>query len=509
MKKKKKPQQQVAEILLEYLTGVYVGFMLLIFPLVFHNAYFDIFTTKRYAYLVATSAFLIFAAVLLLVLLAQRSLKLTERIGKPVLCFAGAELLLLLFSLLLVDNPAEMFWGVSGRRLGVLVMCMCVVTMLLIAAYGAWQTSARWCLLIGSAVVYFLQITDEWQLNLLGMHLPNVQDTLFISTIGNINFNAAFNCLTLPVGIALYMNAKEKVYHWIYGIFCVLGFAATICCRSDSGILGLGVSILVLFYIKRSDEKSSIRFANVFVFWIVASVFVLLGYERTQAAGYYISGAVGIFVKGKLIVAELVIALIWYLLLWGCRNREHMRKCQHKIIGIALLVILLAVIACVLVINVRHIDLSKYPELARYVVFDDSWGSRRGFIWKETWKQYWQFDIKKLLFGCGITNYKTTAVIESAEYGLAAGATIDAHCELLQLLFTTGIFGVISYFGMELSVLIASIRAYRNDRPEALMGILVISGYLAQGMVNNLQIATTPVWFVLLGLFCAVTRKTT
>ena len=91
MKKKKKPQQQVAEILLEYLTGVYVGFMLLIFPLVFHNAYFDIFTTKRYTYLVATSAFLIFAAVLLLVLLAQRSLKLTERIGKPVLCFAGPK----------------------------------------------------------------------------------------------------------------------------------------------------------------------------------------------------------------------------------------------------------------------------------------------------------------------------------------------------------------------------------------------------------------------------------
>ena len=68
---------------------------------------------------------------------------------------------------------------------------------------------------------------------------------------------------------------------------------------------------------------------------------------------------------------------------------------------------------------------------------------------------------------------------------------------------------MISYFGMELSVLIASIRAYRNDRKEALMGILVISGYLAQGMVNNLQIATTPVWFVLLGIFYAVTRKTT
>lgn len=507
MKKKKKQKQQVAEILLEYLTGVYIGFMLLVFPLAFHNAYFDIFTTKRYVYLAATGVFLIFAIVLAVVLFAQHSLHLIKKVGKPVFLFAALELCYFVFSLLLVENPTEMFWGVSGRRLGVLVMVMCILTMVFAAAYGTWQTSIEWCLWLGAVAVYILQITDEFQVNLLGMHLENVQDTSFISTIGNINFNAAFNCLTLPIGVALYMNAKDMLHRLMYGVFCLIGFAATICCRSDSGIMGIFIIFIVLLFIKKSDVVSNIRYANLFAMWGVASAVFAGIYKWAYPTVYQIDGTIRIMVEGRWVVTELIIAVIWHLLLWRCHKKEHFWKILHKIVGVTVIAGMVTVTAVIFWINVKQVDMTNYPELVRYVVFDNYWGSRRGFIWSQTWKQYLQFDIKGLLFGCGITNFKTTAVIESAELGLAVGATIDAHCELLQMLFTTGIVGTAGYFGMAVSALAASIRAYRNNHALALMGILAVSSYLAQGLVNNLQIATTPLWFILLGLFCAVSKK--
>lgn len=507
MKKKKKRQEQPAQILLEYLTGVYVGFMLLVFPLVFHNAYFDIFATKRRVYLTVTGIFLIVAALLVLVLLLRRSLRLNEKIPKEIIIFCLLEFFLFLFSLLLVDNPTEMFWGERGRRLGVLVMCMCVLTLLIIAAYGQWTTSLLWSFLIGAFGVYFFQITDEWQMNLLGMHLENVQDSAFISTIGNVNFNSAFNCLTLPVGMALYMTCKDKISRWVYGIFCLVGFAATICCRSDSGIIGFVVAFLVLFFVQKGDRESNIRFANLFAIWCGASALIAVCYSVGRQSAYGIVGAMGLLIQWKFILIEAVCAVVWHVLLWRLGNGEKLWKRLHKAVAIGILCIVAVVVILLIVVNAGGVDMTKYPNISKYVVFNDRWGSARGFIWKETWKQYLQFDIKKLLFGCGLTNYKTTAIIESAEVGLAAGATIDAHCEFLQMLFTTGIVGVIGYFGISLSVLVRCIRAYRRNCPEALAGVLAVSTYLAQGMFNNPQIATTPLLFVMLGIFCAMLRE--
>lgn len=507
MRKTKKQQEQPAEILLEYLTGVYVGFMLLVFPLVFHNAYFDIFTTKRRVYLTVTGIFLIVAALLVLVLLLRRSLRLNEKIPKEIIIFCLLEFFLFLFSLLLVDNPTEMFWGERGRRLGVLVMCMCVLTLLIIAAYGQWTTSLLWSFLIGAFGVYFFQITDEWQMNLLGMHLENVQDSAFISTIGNVNFNSAFNCLTLPVGMALYMTCKDKISRWVYGIFCLVGFAATICCRSDSGIIGFVVAFLVLFFVQKGDRESNIRFANLFAIWCGASALIAVCYAIGKQSAYGIVGAIGLFIEWKFILIEVVCAVIWHFLLWRYGNKEKLWKWLHKAVTIGILCVAAAVVILLIVVNAGGVDMTKYPNLYQYAVFNDRWGSNRGFIWKETWTQYLQFDVKGLLFGCGLTNYKTTAVIENIELGLAAGATIDAHCEFLQILFTTGIIGVIGYFGISLSVLVHCIRAYHRNCPEALLGVLAVSAYLAQGMVNNLQIATTPLWFVMLGVFCAIVRE--
>lgn len=172
MKKKKEQKIEPAAVLLEYLANAYTGFMLLVFPLVFHNAYFDILKTKRIVYLVVTGMVLAFACLLVLSLAIKKRISLREKLPKMVWSFGIFFILILLLSLLLVENPMQMFLGSTGRYLGVLVMVFCVLSVFFIGCFCTWNEGLMRCFLLGSFAVYVLQITDEWQLNVLGMHFP-------------------------------------------------------------------------------------------------------------------------------------------------------------------------------------------------------------------------------------------------------------------------------------------------------------------------------------------------
>ena len=75
----------------------------------------------------------------------------------------------------------------------------------------------------------------------------------------------------------------------------------------------------------------------------------------------------------------------------------------------------------------------------------------------------------------------------------------DAHNEFLQILITTGITGVIGYFGFFISSMLTMVRKADRDSASAI-GATVILAFLFQGVVNNPQIFTTPILFAFLGI---------
>ena len=76
---------------------------------------------------------------------------------------------------------------------------------------------------------------------------------------------------------------------------------------------------------------------------------------------------------------------------------------------------------------------------------------------------------------------------------------VDAHNEFLQFLVTTGVFGVVGYFGLLISTVVSSAKKYL-EKPIMLLGIVVPCGYMAQGMVNNPTVFLTPYLFLMLGI---------
>ena len=81
---------------------------------------------------------------------------------------------------------------------------------------------------------------------------------------------------------------------------------------------------------------------------------------------------------------------------------------------------------------------------------------------------------------------------------------INAHCELLQLLITNGLVGVIAYYGMFISGIITFFK--RNSVMLNAIAVAIM-GYLCQGMINNIQGICTPFVFILLGVGMSIVLK--
>ena len=75
----------------------------------------------------------------------------------------------------------------------------------------------------------------------------------------------------------------------------------------------------------------------------------------------------------------------------------------------------------------------------------------------------------------------------------------DPHNDFLQVLVTTGIVGVVGFFGMILHTMAAALKKRKNQ--EMFLAVFILlAAYLAQGLINSYTIFSTPILFILLGL---------
>lgn len=509
--KKQKTKVSIMEIMQEYVTSLYVGIMLLIFPLFYRNNYIDILRAKRDFYLGITFFFLGIMAILTVFAVLERgkgnSIFTKRQDIKSVLPF----FILLAVAVWLIGGfrsgyLMDAFWGTTGRYLGIMVYLSGVAVMLLLARFLKWSTFLTWTFLLGASGVYLLQILNHWQIDILGMkdNLASYQHATFISTIGNLNFNAALNSVTVTMVMVLFLNCKEKISMWVYAFVLFLGFMGSFCCRSDSVFLGIGASFLVIlgyaFLQKKKLEKVWIEGV---IFFLALSVTALL-YKLFSGHAYLFDGVMQALLNGKLLAAMAVFlflcALVWRLV----RSKDKLYLWLNRIYWIMLLICVLSLLA---LFGVANLGDAEAGWLAKFR-FNDAWGSHRGYTWNRSLQIFSKVSPEKKIFGCGINCFP---YIMDEYFGEEAIRwyqirVVDAHSEYLHLLVTMGIAGCIGYFGMILTVLVRCIRSVAKDE-RALLGVAGIIAFLAQGIVNNSQITILPFVFIGLGIYLSILRK--
>ena len=140
----------------------------------------------------------------------------------------------------------------------------------------------------------------------------------------------------------------------------------------------------------------------------------------------------------------------------------------------------------------------KYSSLSRYLIFNDNWGTNRGYCWRIGWESYMQQPLIHKLFGFGPDTFGILTWPFRQDSLDTYGVFFEsAHNEYFQYLVTMGPFTMIAYILFLVSSCARMFR-YAKVQPWILAPLGATVCYGAQALVNiNLPIATPVMWALL------------
>jgi hypothetical protein len=406
--------------------------------------------------------------------------------------FAILFAITIIVSCLLSPAGSEAFLGTQGRQLGGKALLLYVAVYFIVSRYYKSGQLLIWVFLITNCLMCVLISLNFWGLDPLHMYNNLIESDypLFMGTLGNININAGYIGVITALFMGLYYLVEEKLSKICFGGAVVLGIYTCFATRSDSWLLAVGGAYLVILALSMKDTKKLKKWWSLCSFFFIGSILIKLT-ERidyiTASGNIWISNLriqerLPIFLNWKVFLLELLLLGIFGWLLMQNRGMQLLEKYGNKILfGIVLLGVALTVV--------------------KLFTLDDNFGSGRGYIWKCTIANFLDMPILQKLFGYGPNCFlqSMNKIYEDKMQLLGSEPFIDAHNELLQFLAVTGVLGMISYMGMQISLLVSCIRLNKT-KPLATIGCVGITAYMLQGLINNPQVFTTPLLFLFLGI---------
>ena len=492
--------------MIQKLMGLFVVAVLCIFPVVYDNFYFNILETKYKAY--CTMAIGMMGVMMVYGLYTNKMIEYLKTfcIKRMVKSLTIVDWFVLAFwmatvlSWVFCDFPWEAFWGTSGRFNGVFLITIYTITYFVVTRFC---TLKRWHLdafLLVSLFVCLFGITDYFQMDLLGFkeNMLDKQKSIYTSTLGNINTYTVYVGAVVCVSSILFMLDTCKKRCAFYFMTMIIAMVALIVGTSDNAYLILaalfGFSPLIMF-----KQKHLIRRYLASVAAFLTSV-LLVGWISVKYADLVFELDSIFKLLTKISFLPLIVAILWVVVVgWEItavkkgEKDELGRGFVYAWIG----VILLVVVAVVFVLYDANLagHAERYQAIKNYVVFNDSWGTNRGYVWKRSLMIYENFTPLQKLFGYGADTFKLLMV---QRFEVVNNVVFDsAHNEYLHYLVTIGFTGMAAYIGLLVSACISMVKRTKASMEVAAI-LFVVLAYAVQALVNiNLPVIFPLIWQLL------------
>lgn len=483
-------------------------------PLYMKNGYFGLIGAKSRMYLLLACPALLAAGITILILrLSERQLNHTagsrstdirktvkerekgkaEEKGKGKGKVNWPAVLLLsisgwwLFSSALSDDPMASLLGDGGWGVGSLVILAFVLSAFVMAAYLDFIPNLLLPVMTVNVVIFLFAAIQAAGVDLFGLHerIDPAEYFSYISTIGQKNSFSGYLCLLLPLFWGFYLACTEQLTEILFGMLSALGILCVVICESDSVYVGSVFCLIFLFPFILSSAEHTKRASVLLIFYGAALLLTRRApfYARKAAALRDISAfMVRSFMPFAVILAGV---LIWFL---ADRWMEGWTEKQRRILLILVEGVLLAGVAGAAIYSMIN--------------FSDSWGNRRGMIWRMGWEQFWEQPILRRLVGVGPDHlrsfYSEVSIIRENN-------VLSAHCEPLQVLFTTGIIGEILYLFFWGSVIASWFRRklWKDGRSVFFVPLM---GYLGQSFFCTMYPVTGVLLSAVTGLYLSQCR---
>lgn len=428
-----------------------------IVPLCFNYAYFDIMEVKNEVASIITFIMLPLAFIILILkIISKNCFKKNRLFIISLICFSFISLL----STLLSYDKASAFNGSQGWYIGSFMIIS--VSLFILALYDMKQINNKLYIPVLCAVgfVYVLTVLDTFNIDLFNFK-EFVDDSIkhnYLSTIGNINWYVGYLSLTSLFFIASFIYETNKTRKIIFFIMSFLAIYNIGAIGSDGIYLslmfsGFGFVPFVFSNIKRFKDLGVV----VFLYSISLLILRLINYPLSGYSTYTVSL--------PFIIVCFVMSVVMYLLPNILKNK-YTDNIKKTIIIIFESLLLLAVLSIIVVVLIKK---------------DPTWGSGRYEIWSDSFNAYYFFSIKDKLIGQG------PELVNNVYAGLSSFKGVIyqcSHSEPIQLLITTGIFGLLSWLMCYVSLLLPYFKNKLWNTNKAPLYISLFA-YLGQSLVNS------------------------
>jgi hypothetical protein len=506
MKEKGKQTNYLSLLLNVYVLLVGVGV-----PLVVKDKYFDILVIKYYYYCICT-IFLVISVIIYAVLVQRKSIAsyIKKNTIKTVLSkLSISDYGVILFWIIAVISTLtsgylyESFWGNEGRFTGLFLINWYVLSYFCISRLWKFQEIFIDVILSAGTFVCLFGITDYFNMDIFKFKVPMLpeQRAIFTSTIGNINTYTAYVGIIVAISTVLFALNKELKRSVFYYLCMIISFFAIIMGVSDNAYLSLAAlfAILPLFLF---NNKAGIQKYLI----IIASFFSVIQCIRwiNLVFGNSVLGIDSVFnmlmnLGGLriLVIALWIIIITWKFIDIKSIKQEKEYGNVFKYIWLFMLsIVLMVVIYIIFDINVQ--GSVRYGSLSTYFMFNDDWGTHRGYIWRNALENFSKLSIWKKVFGFGPETFGIF-LLQKTAHNPYNELFDSAHNEYLHLLITVGISGLLAYL-LFIADYVKKCLCGKKRNPYTIAVAIGVVCYSAQAFVNlNLPI-TTPIFWLLMGI---------
>ena len=514
MDARKKLQGAAVEIGNSILTAYFLV-MMLVYPFYLKNGYQEIGDVKYFFFrnISLVTVFVMLCVTAGILFLQGKNLSITAFYKRLSITdwFVYGYLVLVLLSYVCTPFKKEAFLGAEGWYMGLVSQLLFCSIYFLFSRYFRWNEIKLYAMLTGSGLVFWLGILNRYSVYPIGM---SGQMTIFISTLGNINWFCGYWAVFCAVGAAFYWTSRSGWQRVAAGVYLITAFWTGIVQGSSSAYLALTGIFLFLFCLSFQENRAMYRFLETgILFMLSCQAARALRYVPGLEINY--ESAPGLLLTNTNLTLYLGITLsIFYLLFYYLTKQKNIEiACYKKLRGAVLLLLLAAAAGFVILLILNTLlpeGIFGFEEVP-FLVFDDSWANYRGATWTDGVLAYRSMTPLQKLIGVGpdcFAGYIYT-VPELAErvYAQFGGSRLtNAHNEWLTTLVNQGIFGLICYIGIFASAFIGFIRKARIQ-PVLYLCAAVVLAYTIHNMVSFQQVLNAPFVFIVLGVGEGIRRN--
>lgn len=489
-------------------TTLYCVNLFVLFPLFLRNGYLDIVEAKSTFFLVTTMIYILGTVVIFFIKKIQtgENIFLSENKIDFINICSIILFVTVLFDIVLNKLSVDVLWAGNGKLFGSIFLILCLIGSFCIARTFQMNQGILWGAMIGSLLTSIFVICSRFGIDIWNLYeiIAKNQKSAFLGTLGQINIVAAFFCVFIPFWMGCYLYSRERTSKILFGITLFLSFIAGFCSNSDSIFPGIaGACLFYLWFAFEDSEKLSAYFqCGGVLFLSIAFIggFTYLAEERLHFTVKWDALQQQFINHSLLWLIVAVILVICSALMRKVEGKFFLLKMRKLFFG----VIAILVISGVGIMFVNYDRLGGITAFRKYIIFDDSWGSNRGYVWKRTLRLFGQLPLGKKLIGCGMGMFPSFFDVFHADAMKQLGYYfVDAHNECLQFLVTTGIVGCISYFAMIIITMLRNLSFAKKGKSKSELSVIVpaiLFVWLIQGLVNSPNVFITPYLFLFLGI---------